>query len=529
MGKRAIIIGAGPAGLTAALELLKNTDIQPAIYEMSADIGGISKTVIYKGNRIDIGGHRFFSKSDRIMEWWREVFPLQTAPARNDLILDRADNYSKQNYIADPKKADNFFLLRKRFSRIFYLRKFFDYPITLSANTFLNLGLIGLIRTGISYIWIRLFPLKEEKSLEDFFINKFGRQLYLIFFKDYTEKVWGVTCSSIKPEWGAQRIKGLSLSKALLYAIKKIFAKDGSISQKGFETSLIEQFMYPRFGPGQLWGEVAEIIKHKGGGVYLNQKVIGLGIDNGNISYVKIEDQNSGQVKTEYADYFLSTMPVKDLIPALETDVPQEVKDVAEGLKYRDFITVGILLNKLKIKNNTKIRTINNIIPDNWIYVQERDVIMGRIQIFNNWSPYMLKDQDKIWLGLEYFCTEGDIFWNMPDEEIKELAQEELMKIGFIDIADVLDSVVIRMLKTYPAYFGSYERFNEIKDYVSRFSNLFLIGRNGMHRYNNMDHSMMTAIVAVENIKSNTTLKDNIWNVNIEKKYHEEGKRIVGF
>ncbi|MBF0122406.1 MAG: NAD(P)/FAD-dependent oxidoreductase [Candidatus Omnitrophica bacterium] len=495
MSKKAIIIGAGPAGLTAALELLRNTNIKPVIYEMTSDIGGISKTVNYKGNRIDIGGHRFFSKSDRVMEWWKGICSQRT---------------------------DGIFLLRQRVSRIFYLRKFFDYPVSLSMEMVLNLGFIRLIRIMAGYVWGKLFPIKEEKNLEDFFINRFGRQLYLTFFKDYTEKVWGVPCNSIKPDWGAQRIKGLSVSKALGHAIKTIFIKDKSIGQKANETSLIGQFMYPKLGPGQFWEEVARMIMDKGGEIYLNQRVMGLGVDNGSISCVKVKDQDSGQIKTEYADYFLSTMPIKDLMFGLEADIPGEVRRVAEGLRYRDFITVGLLLQKLKIKNNTKIKTPNNLIPDNWIYVQERDVLMGRIQIFNNWSPYMVQDPDKVWVGLEYFCNEGDELWNMPDAQMKELARQELVKIGFIDDRDVLDSVVLRVPKAYPAYFGTYERFDLIKEYISRFQNLFLIGRNGMHCYNNMDHSMMTAIMAVQNILEGIISKDNIWSVNTEQEYNEE-------
>lgn len=518
--KTAIIIGAGPAGLTAAYELLKNTDVRPIIYEMAGDIGGISKTVNYKGNRMDIGGHRFFSKSGRIIKWWLDILPLQTALASDDLILGRKILFSAETNNADPAKEDKVILLRNRVSRIFYLRKFFDYPVSLSPGTFFNLGLMRIIKIGMSYIRIRLFSIKNEKSLEDFFINRFGRVLYQTFFKDYTEKVWGVSCSCINPEWGAQRIKGLSVTKVLIHAFNKIIFGNITLDQKNTETSLIEQFMYPKFGPGQLWEEVAEIVKKKGGEVHLNQKIIGFGLDNDKITQVRIKSA-SGEIKVTEADYFISTMPVKDLVFSLETNVPEEVKEVAEGLKYRDFITVGMLLKELKISNNTKLKTVNNIIPDNWIYVQEKDVTIGRIQIFNNWSPYLVKDQNKVWLGLEYFCNTGDALWNMPDEQLKELAQNELISIGFIDAGDILDSVVVRMPKTYPAYFGTYGRFDKIKEYLSVFKNLYLIGRNGMHRYNNMDHSMMTAIIAVENIKGNITSKDNIWNVNIEKEYHE--------
>lgn len=518
--RTAIIIGAGPAGLTAAYELLHKTDIKPVIFEMSSDIGGISKTVNYKGNRIDIGGHRFFSKSDRVMQWWQNILPLQGVPSRDDIILKRNIPLSQKG--PDPEKTDRVMLIRRRLSRIFFLRRFFNYPVSLNLNTFLNLGMVRAIKIFLSYVKVRLFPIKHEKSLEDFFINRFGKELYLTFFKNYTEKVWGVPCSRIKPEWGAQRIKGLSIAKTFKHAIKEILSKDKSLSQKGIETSLITQFMYPKFGPGQLWEEVAWIVKQKGGEIYRKHRIIGLNYHDSRIVEAEIEDCSSGEVKTVEGDYFFSSMPVKDLIQAFKKNVPEEVRQVADGLIYRDFMTVGLLLRKLKIKNETKIKTINKIIPDNWIYVQERDVKLSRIQIFNNWSPYMVKDENTVWIGLEYCCTEGDELWNKPDDDLTKFAIDELAKIEIIEKGDVLDSTVIRMKKTYPAYFGAYERFHIIREFVDNFENLFLIGRNGMHRYNNMDHSMLTAIVAVENIIKGITTKNNIWAVNAEEEYHEE-------
>ena len=480
--KTAIIIGAGPAGLTAAYELLNRTNIKPVIYEMTEDIGGISKTINYKGNRIDIGGHRFFSKSNRVMQWWQNILPSQM-------------------------------LTRTRLSRIFFLRKLFDYPVSLNLNTFLNLGFMRITKIGLSYIKIRFSPIKNEVSLEDFFINRFGKELYLTFFKDYTEKVWGIPCNRIRPEWGRQRIKGLSISKALLHAVKK---------QKNTETSLIGQFMYPKLGPGQMWEQVARIIKEKGGEIYLKHKVIGLKRHDNKIVEAQVKEKTTNELITKTADYFFSTMPVKELIQSLQNDVPREVHHVAHGLIYRDFITAGLLLRKLKIKNKTKVETINNIIPDNWIYIQERDVKLGRIQIFNNWSPYMVKDENTVWIGLEYFCNEGDELWNKSDESFAKFAIDELAKIDIIEKEDVLDKVVIRMPKTYPAYFGTYDQFHVIRNFTDKFENLFLIGRNGMHRYNNQDHSMLTAIVAVENIINNIKAKHNIWAVNTEDEYHEE-------
>jgi len=519
--KTAIIIGAGPAGLTAAYELLEQTDIQPLVLEKSGDIGGISKTVNYKGNRLDLGGHRFFSKSDRIMQWWQNILPLQGKPARDELMLQRSMLVTPKPDAPDPEVQDNVMLVRQRLSRIFFLRRFFDYPLSLTLQTFLNLGLVRVMIIGFSYIKARLFPIKHEKSLEDFFINRFGRELYGIFFKDYTEKVWGIPCQEIAPEWGAQRVKGLSIKNAITYALKKVFVRDRSLEQKQVETSLIEQFMYPKFGPGQLWEEVARRITEKYGTIELHQQVIGLDFNNDHITHVRVRDENSAQTRLIPADYVFSTMPVKDLIEGMGENVPVEVRDIARGLCYRDFLIVGLLLKKMKIKNTTAVRTINELIPDNWIYIQERDVTAGRLQIFNNWSPYLVHDPDTVWVGVEYFCNEGDQFWSMADDALGQFAISELDSIDIIDREDVLDAVVVRMEKTYPAYFGSYSRFDIVRSYLDTFTNLFLIGRNGMHRYNNQDHSMLTALTAVENIINNITTKDNIWSINTEEEYHE--------
>lgn len=490
MKKKAIIIGAGPAGLTAALELLEKTDIIPIIFEATSDIGGISKTINYKGNRIDIGGHRFFSKSDKIMEWWLNILPLENPPQLN------------------PQDKDDIMLVRSRLSRILFLRKFFDYPISLSWNTISNLGFVRMCKIGLSYIKSSIFQ-RREKSLEDFFINRFGEELYSTFFKDYTQKVWGVPCSEIKPEWGAQRVKGLSVAKTILNALQKPFVKH-DLSQKNQETSLIEQFMYPKLGPGYMWEKVAQNVQSKGGEIYLNQKIVEINSDGNQIVSVTVENTQTGETKEHSADYFISSMPVRELILG-NKNVPEEIREVAEGLKYRDFMTVGLLLDKLKI----------GAIPDNWIYVQESDVKLGRIQVFNNWSPYLVNNQENTWLGLEYFCNEDDEMWNTTDKDFSNLAIGELEKIGVIDKENVLDSVVIRMPKAYPAYFGSYENFDKIRDFVDKIENLFLVGRNGMHRYNNMDHSMLSAIQAVENISNGTKTKQNIWEVNAEEDYHE--------
>lgn len=533
--KTAIIIGAGPAGLTAAYELLDKTDIKPIIYEATDYIGGISKTVNYKGNRIDIGGHRFFSKSDRVMNWWQNILPLQGAPAKDDKAVGREVPLSKECLrrpigskepekceAPDPEETDEVMLNRSRLSRIFFLRKFFDYPVSLNYNTFANLGIKRAVKIGLGYIKSSLHKIDEENSLEDFFINRFGVELYHTFFKDYTEKVWGVKCSDIAADWGAQRIKGLSIKKAVSHAIKKSFTRDSSISQKNVETSLIGQFMYPKHGPGQMWEKVAELVTENGGEIHHKHRAVGVEADGNNINSIKIRNEETGEVETVTGDYFFSTMPVRDLINSFESDVPSDVQEVAQGLMYRDFITVGLLLNKMKIKNETKNKTINNVVPDNWIYIQERDVKIGRLQIFNNWSPYMVADEDNVWIGLEYFCNEGDDMWNMSDKEFADFAVDELAKIDIIEKKDVLDNIVIHVQKTYPAYFGTYDRFDVVRKFTDSFENLFLIGRNGMHRYNNMDHSMLTAMKAVENIMNGVTSKDNLWKVNAEEEYQEE-------
>jgi protoporphyrinogen oxidase len=533
--KTAVIIGAGPAGLTAAYELLDKSDIVPIVCEMTGEIGGISKTAVYRGNRIDIGGHRFFSKSERVMQWWQNILPIQGAPACDDRLLGRQVPLASECRMRplraqepatvpapDPEQADGVMLVRSRLSRIFFLRRFFDYPITLTRNTLISLGPLRLLKIGLSYGKSCLAPIREEKSLEDFFINRFGLELYHTFFKDYTEKVWGVSCREIKPEWGAQRIKGLSVTRTILHAIGKLAGKREDVAQKRVETSLIEQFLYPKLGPGQLWEETAAMVERLGGRVILNSRVVGLETEGQRVTAVRVRDERSGRVTRLTGDYFFSSMPVRELIEALGETAPEPVREVAAGLKYRDFMTVGLLLKKLKIRNETLLKTVNGLVPDNWIYIQEREVRLGRVQIFNNWSPYLVRDPDTVWIGLEYFCSEGDDLWSMPDRDFAEFAIAELASIGIIERSDVLDSTVLRMPKAYPAYFGSYERFEVIREYADRFENLFLMGRNGMHRYNNADHSMLTAMTAVENVISGRADKANIWNVNAEQEYHEE-------
>ncbi len=513
--KKAIIIGAGPAGLTAAYELLKrNTGITPIIYEASPYIGGISKTISYKGNKMDIGGHRFFSKSDRVMQWWLNILPLEKTGVQHFTIQyqgKKKDFVNINNNIADENKV---MLIRNRLSRIFYLKKFFDYPLKMNVATLLKLGIGKTTGILFSYLKTKITRQREEKTLEDFFINRFGTILYKTFFKDYTEKVWGKECNQISAEWGAQRIKELSISKAILHAITSKFKRKNDIAQKGTETSLIERFMYPKYGPGQMWETVAEKIIEMGGQIHLNCKVEAFETVQNKIIECTILHYTNNTREVVEGSYFFSTMPVKYLIKGLGNTVPQEVQRVANGLEYRDFITVGVLAKKLILENGT--------IKDNWIYIQESEVKMGRIQVFNNWSPYLVKDENNTWLGLEYFCYKNDALWNKTDEEFMQFAIDELVQIGFVNIEDVLDTTIIKEEKTYPAYFGTYNEFDTVSNYTNSIENLFLVGRNGMHKYNNSDHSMLTAMTAVDNIIAGIKTKENIWAINTEMDYHEE-------
>lgn len=514
--KIALIIGAGPAGLTAALELLRHTDIHPMVFEASGDIGGLAKTVTYHENKIDIGGHRFFSKSDRVLAWWNEILPLQAIREETEVTYHHQKKKLKvDTHGPDPEKDDTVMLLRKRVSRIFFKHHFFDYPLSLSWKTIRNFGIWPTYQILGSYMYARVKPVEPEVTLEDFYVNRFGKQLYRTFFKDYTEKVWGVPCHMIPAEWGKQRVKGLSISKAIQNGLRKFFFRDKSLSQEKTHTSLIEQFLYPKYGPGQMWEEVARQVTAAGGEVLLHQEVVGMRREENRIVEIQVRNTQNQELHTYQGEYVFSSMPVKELIAGLNQDAPQQVQDVAQGLVYRDFITVGLLLKKLNIEKNKTI-------PDNWLYIQDKDVLVGRIQIFNNWSPYIVKDPSKVWIGLEYFCTEGDGVWNSSDQAMKDLAQQELIKLGMILTEDVLDSTVVRVKKSYPCYFGTYDQFSVIREFTDKIENLFLIGRNGMHRYNNQDHSMLTAMTAVENILHNIKTKDNLWSINLDDDYHEE-------
>ena len=505
--KTAVIIGAGPAGLTAAHEIsVRSSDWKVSILEESQFIGGISRTAVCGDCRIDIGGHRFFSKSKEVNDLWARLMPIQGKPSRDDLILNRYCHVEPGG--PDPELEDNVMLRRRRVSRIYYLRHFFDYPISIKPATFLAMGLARTCKAGWSYLLSAFFK-RKEKSLEDFYINRFGKVLYQMFFEDYTEKLWGIHPSKISPEWGAQRVKGLSLWKALV----NIFIPKGGKR----ETSLIDEFIYPKRGPGQLWETMAASLREKGVEVRLNTKVVKVEEREGMICAVVTE---SGERIP--CDAVFSSMPVKDLVAAFDS-APSDISRIASELPYRDFITVGLLVDRLAIKNKTNLKTVNDIVPDTWIYIQERDVRMGRIQVFNNWSPYMVDDVTKhVWVGLEYFCSEGDRMWNMEDAEFIGMATGELRKIGVLAAGEpVIKSVRINVKKAYPAYFGSYAEFGKVREWLDGFANLYCIGRNGQHRYNNMDHSMLCGIEAARSLLNGTD-KSAVWNVNTEDEYHEE-------
>lgn len=516
--KKCIIIGGGPAGLTAGYELLKKSnDYEVIILEQSDVLGGISRTVKYNGHRMDIGGHRFFSKDKNVNKFWAELMPVQGAPSMDDKILGREKPLVSGG--PDPENEDKVMLIRRRISRIYYLHKFFDYPISMKPQTFINMGLPRTVKAGFSYLKSTVSK-KEETSLENFYINRFGKVLYSMFFEGYTEKLWGRHPSEISADWGAQRVKGLSI----LAVIKDMLSKLVPSKDRKVETSLIEEFQYPKYGPGQLWETVGEEFEKMGGKILYNHKVTDIDITNGRVNGVKCGDE------AFEGDIFISSMPVKDLVAGMGDDVPAAPAEIAEGLPYRDFVTVGLLVNKLNLKNETGIKTLGNIVPDCWIYVQDVGVKLGRIQIFNNWSPYLVKDpQNTVWIGLEYFCSEGDSFWSMSEKDCVDFAVKELKSMGVIDAdATVLDSHREKVQKAYPAYFDTYDRMDELVKYLDTFGNLYCVGRNGQHRYNNMDHSMATSFEAVSNILSGKETKENIWSVNTEAEYHEESSDESG-
>jgi protoporphyrinogen oxidase len=467
--KKAVIMGGGPAGLTAAYQLIKE-HYDPIVFEKLDKVGGIARTENYKGYYFDMGGHRFFTKAKEVNQFWFEVL------------------------------GDDF-LLRPRLSRIYYDHKFFAYPIK-PFNALAGLGVFQSILITLSYLRSQLFPYRKEETFEQWVSNRFGKRLFSIFFKSYTEKVWGISTSELKAEWAAQRIKGLSMKTAVLNMF---------MSQKGAIKSLIEEFHYPRRGPGMLWNRVKEKIEEENGHVYLNSAVCGVHRNGNRIESVIVS--HDGKEQEFIANYFISSMPVTEFIRKLTPPPPEEVLEAANHLSYRDFLTVCLIVNQPHLFN------------DNWIYVHDPDVKVGRIQNFKNWSPDMVPDSTKTSLGLEYFCNEGDELWNAPDEELIELGKKELDRIGLARYEDVIDGSVFRVEKAYPVYDSTYqEHLSVIRNYIDTLENFQTIGRNGLHRYNNQDHAMLTGMLAVRNLLYNE--KNDLWIVNAEQEYHEEIREV---
>ncbi len=516
--KKVVVIGGGPAGLTAAYELVvKKGEYEVVVLEETNCFGGISRTVEYKGNRMDMGGHRFFSKVPEVNEWWEKMLPSQGKPSKDDLLLGREVTLVENG--PDPEKTDRVMLRRNRVSRILFDKKFYDYPISLKMETFKNMGIGKTFLVGCSYLKSAVSK-RDEKSLEDFYVNRFGKKLYSMFFEYYTENLWGRHPSQINPSWGAQRVKGVSIMAVLKNALEKQFNK----TNREVETSLIEEFSYPKLGPGELWDITADEIIANNGTIITGAKVTKLLKEQDKIVGVVYEKE--GKEVREEADFVISSMPVKDLVIGMN-DVPTDVHRIAKGLPYRDYMTVGVLVPHLNLKNKTKLKTVGNIVPDNWVYVQDRAVKMGRFQIYNNWSPYMVKDlENTVWLGLEYFCNEGDSMWEMTNDEFARMAFDEMVSLNLInDVKEVLDYHVERVKKAYPAYFDTYDEIDKLIDYLSSIENLFCVGRNGQHRYNNIDHSMCTSFEAVKSIISGSMDKKNVWSVNTEKDYHESASK----
>lgn len=461
-----VIIGAGPAGLTAAYEMARH-GITGTILEADHCVGGISRTVERDGYRFDVGGHRFFSKSKEIESLWDEM-------------------------LSEPM------LTRPRLSRIYYGGKFYDYPLK-ASNALKNMGAVTALACLASYAKSRLSPVRNPASLEEWVTNQFGEKLYKMFFKSYTEKVWGIPCSEIGADWAAQRIKGLSLGSALK---SMLFGhqKGGAVK------TLIEEFRYPRLGPGQLWEDCADAVRDKGWKIEMGARVIGVQLSDGFVQSVTVDCD--GRQSVLNCSHLLSSMPVRELMQGIAPSAPREVRDAADRLTYRDFLTVALVIDSAAI------------FPDNWIYIHSPDVVLGRIQNFKNWSPDLVPDQSKTCLGLEYFCNEGDELWTMADSELIDLGYREVTKLGLVD-TELLQGYVVRVPKAYPVYDSGYAgRLQTVREWLGGIRNLQCIGRNGQHHYNNMDHSMMTALIAARNLALGESRDP--WSVNEDAEYIEQ-------
>jgi protoporphyrinogen oxidase len=469
-----VILGAGPAGLTAAYELVKH-DLPVTVIEKDPGyVGGLARTVEHNGYRFDIGGHRFFSKNQEVEDLWTEVM--------QDEMLTRG-----------------------RLSRIYYRGRFFAYPIK-AVNALWNLGPVEAVRCLASYAYARLRPVNNPRSLEDWVRNQFGWRLYSIFFKTYTEKVWGISTKQLSADWAAQRIKSLDL----WLVIKSALLPQRAPRDRGaIVTTLIDRFRYPRLGPGQMWEKVASILASRGRPVLMGRTILRIEHGGGRVGAVITRDSR-GAIESHAGAHFVSSIPIKELVALLEPAPPAAVREAANALGYRDFISIALMIDRA------------DLFPDNWIYIHDPSVKVGRIQNFKNWSPDMVPDRAKTCLGLEYFCFEGDGLWTMDDASLVDLARKELVQLGICAAAEVFDGVVVRQQKAYPVYDDTYQaRVQVIRDYLAgSLPNLHLAGRNGMHKYNNQDHSMMTALLVARSIASGSTLDP--WKVNADAVYHED-------
>ncbi len=465
-----VIIGAGPAGLTAAYELSKSS-VRSVVLEKDSVVGGLSRTADYKGYLFDIGGHRFFTKVSLVDRMWHDVLG-----------------------------AD--FITRPRMSRIYYKSKFFQYPLE-PMNALTGLGVFESFLCGLSYVRAKLFPEKPEENLEAWVSNRFGKRLFKTFFKTYTEKVWGIPCREIQAEWAAQRIKGLSFTSMIWNALRP---KRKQSKQEVIKT-LIHEFEYPRRGPGMMWTKTKEIVEERGSRVVFQAPVESICWEPGRVKAIRAGGQVYG------GDHFISSMPIRELIECLDPAPPEHVRRAAGDFRYRDFLTVAVMVRG------------KDLFPDNWIYVHDPNVAVGRIQNYSNWSPEMVPEPDMSCLGLEYFCFEGDGLWTTPDAELVTLAKKELGRLGLVDPKNIVDGTVLRIEKAYPIYDATYRRgLAAVREFLATVPNLQLVGRNGMHRYNNQDHSMLTAMLAARNILG---ARYDLWQVNVEADYHEEGSMVT--
>jgi len=466
-----VIIGAGPAGLTAAY-MLSKAGVRSIVLEKDQMVGGLARTVNYKGYYFDTGGHRFFTKVESIDNIWKEVLG-------EDLLQ------------------------RNRLSRIYYNKKFFYYPLR-PFNALLGLGGWNSILILFSYLIAQLFPSKDEETFEDWVSNRFGKRLFKIFFKTYTEKVWGISCNDISAEWAAQRVRGLSLITALKNAIIK--NQNGQRDKRKVIKTLIDEFDYPKFGPGMMWQALLDILQRTGSQVWLESEVEGICWSGNKVEALEVK--RNGKIELLYGSDFISSMPIREALQRFKPEVPKDVLDAANDLKYRDFLTVALIIRKPML------------FPDTWIYIHDPDVKVGRIQNFKNWSPFMVPDPNNTCLGLEYFCYEGDELWNLADDELIELGKTELETLGLANQDDVQEGTVVRMPKAYPIYDLTYRKsLDVVRQFLKPLGNLQMVGRNGMHKYNNQDHSMLTAMLSAENILG---ANHDLWAINVEQEYHEE-------